>query len=209
MPPLRTYVYIDGFNLYYGLLKKTSFKWVNLDSLCRLYLDSSKNQIIKIKYFIALVKSRINDPDQHIRQQTYLRALKTIPHIEIIKGHFLSHVVNMPLADGSGYVDVIKTEEKKSDVNIAVHMMHDAYENNYDLAVLISNDSDLSEPIRIISNEMGKKVGILNPQETNSHDLGKNAIFQKKMRPGALANCQFPENLQDNAGKFHKPKKWY
>jgi uncharacterized LabA/DUF88 family protein len=209
MSPLKTYIYIDGFNLYYGLLKGSPSKWLDIDKLCRLYLDTSKNNIIKIKYFTALVKSRPNDPDQHIRQQAYLRALQTIPHLEIIKGHFISHVVYMPLADGSGYARVIKTEEKKSDVNIAVHMLHDAYKNNYDLAVLVSNDSDLSESLKIIKEDMGKNIGILNPQNSHSStELSKYSLFQKKLRQGSLVQCQFPAQLSDSTGVINKPKKW-
>lgn len=112
MASLRTIVYIDGFNLYYGAVKGTPYKWLNLDALCWAYLDATKNDILKIKYFTALIKARPYNPDQNNRQQTFLRALKTIPHLEIIMGHFLSHEITMPLADGTGYAKVIKTEEK-------------------------------------------------------------------------------------------------
>gem|GEM_PF-4279841 len=98
MDLLRTYIYIDGFNLYYGQVKGTPYKWLDLDALCRAYLSAKTNNILKIKYFTAIVKPRPKDPDQGVRQQIYIRALKTIPHIEIIYGHFLSHEVNMPLA---------------------------------------------------------------------------------------------------------------
>ena len=81
MYPLRTNIYIDGFNLYYGKLKGTPFKWINLDILCRTNLDPAKNKIQKIKYFTALVKPRPGDPDQNIRQQAYIRALLTLPNI--------------------------------------------------------------------------------------------------------------------------------
>lgn len=208
MPPLRTYIYIDGFNFYYGQVKGTPHKWLNLDSLCRSYLNAANNDILKIKYFTSLVKSRPHDPDQGVRQQSFLRALRTLPNFDIICGHFLSHEVSMPLANGNGYVKVIKTEEKKSDVNIAVHMLHDAYKNLYDLAVLVSNDSDLVEPLRIITGEMGKKVGILNPQKKPSRELGKYALFQKQIRAGALAACQFPPQIQDTHGMIHKPSFW-
>ena len=143
-----------------------------------------------------------------MRQQVYLRALQTLPNLEIIFGHFLSHEVTMPLADGTGYARVIKTEEKKSDVNIAVHLLNDAYRDRYDLAVLVSNDSDLSEPLRIIKEEMGKKVGILNPQKKPSKELGDNALFQKQIRAGALCNCQFPDQIKDEHGTIIKPSSW-
>lgn len=110
--------------------------------------------------------------------------------------------------DGTGYVNVIETEEKKSDVNIAVHMLHNAYKNLYYLAVLISNDSDLSEPLRIIKEELNKKIGIINPHKKPSRELGKYAIFQKQIRAGTLAMCQFPIQIQDKHGIINKPKKW-
>lgn len=206
--PLRTIVYIDGFNLYYGLLKGSNHKWLNIEKLLKKYLDLTKNEIIQIKYFTALVRSRPSDPNQHVRQEVYLRALRTIPYLEIIYGHFLSHNVRMPRADGQGMVEVIKTEEKKSDVNLAVHILHDAHTDRFDLAVLVSNDSDLSEPLRIVTGELNKKVGILNPQQRPSRELGQYALFKKKLRGSVAAACQFPETLNDAHGSFHKPGDW-
>ncbi len=206
--PFRTFVYIDGFNLYYGLLRHSPYKWLDVNALLQKYLDKNRNFIEKIKYFTAKVKSRSTDPDQHIRQDLYLRALKTIPNLEIIYGHFLSHNVRMPLANGQGTVEVIKTEEKKSDVNIAVHMLHDAHMDRYDIAVLITNDSDLSEPLRIITGELKKKIGILNPQQKFSRELAQFALFKKQIRRNILSSCQFSVILQDGKGTFSKPKKW-
>lgn len=94
------------------------------------------------------------DPDRPNRQQLFLRALRTIPNFEIILGQFSSHTYMMPLANPkpgqSRYAEVIRTEEKGSDVNIAAHLIHDAHTGKYDVGVLISNDSDLAEPLRII-----------------------------------------------------------
>ncbi|MCD8537542.1 MAG: NYN domain-containing protein [Burkholderiaceae bacterium] len=72
---LRTNVYVDGFNLYYGALRKTPHSWVNLESLFQLLLPKNKNR--EIKYFTALVSARPNDLSQPQRQQLYLRALAT------------------------------------------------------------------------------------------------------------------------------------
>lgn len=163
----------------------------------------------KIKYFTAKVKSRPSDPRQSSRQMIYLRALGTLQNFDIIYGHFLSHEVWMYRADGKGKIKVIKTEEKKSDVNIATHLLYDAFKDKYDLAVLISNDSDLSEPLRIITREMGKKVGILNPQKhIMSKELSKYALFAKQIRKSALAVSQFPDELVDKHGTIHKPFDW-
>lgn len=84
---MRTNVYVDGFNLYYGALKGSSHKWLDLSRLFQLLLP--QNQVQRIKYFTAHVSARPNNPDQPTRQQTYLRALQTIPNLELILGHFL------------------------------------------------------------------------------------------------------------------------
>ena len=137
---MKTIVYVDGFNLYYGALKGTPFKWLNLDQLCCHLLP--KSEIVGIKYFTALVNARPNDLQQPIRQQIYLRALQTLPHLEIIYGHFLAHEILMPRADDPAQtVKVLKTEEKGSDVNLAAHLVNDGHLGRYETAVLITNDS--------------------------------------------------------------------
>ncbi len=208
---MRTIVYIDGFNLYYGILKGSPYKWLNVLRLCQLLLP--KNQIQKIKYFTALIKARPNDPDQPNRQQIYLRALRTLPNLEIIYGHFLEHEVMMPLAGcftgKPKQVRVIKTEEKGSDVNIAAHMLSDGYKGAYQVAILLSNDSDLVEPVKMIRSELMLPVGVLNPCPNNpSHELRKYASFVKPIRKGALAASQFPPSITDKTGEIHKPKVW-
>jgi hypothetical protein len=118
---MRTYVYVDAFNLYYGAVKDTPYKWLDLQALCRVMIPN--NTVAAIKYFTARVQPRSDDTNKPTRQLVYLRALQTIPELKIVFGHYLSHVVRMPLAKPiagqSRFVQVIKTEEKGSDVNLA------------------------------------------------------------------------------------------
>lgn len=207
---MNTFVYIDGFNLYYGAVKGTPFKWLNLSVLCNNLLSNFK--IAKIKYYTAKVSARPSDPGQPVRQQTYFRALQTLPNLEIIYGQFLQNKVRMMLANppkrGKRFAEVIKTEEKGSDVNIATHMIHDGHLGRYDVAVLVSNDSDLAEPVRIIRHELNKTIGMLNPHKHPSHELKKYVMFMKPIRKGVLGASQFPQTLQDADGTFHKPEEW-
>ena len=106
------------------------------------------------------------------------------------------------------YVRVIKTEEKGSDVNPATHLLHDAHMNRYDIAVVVTNDSDLLEPIRIVRGELRKKIGILNPHPHPSRALLPHADFIKQIRPGVLKVSQFPAFLTDAHGTFTKPTTW-
>lgn len=207
---LITNIYIDGFNLYYGALRNTPYRWLNPERLCQLLLP--KNTIGQIRYFTALVSARPSDLDQPVRQQLYLRALATLPKVSVHLGHFLTHEVTMALVVHPGqpqkYAKVIKTEEKGSDVNLATHLLHDAHLGRFDIAVVVSNDSDLLEPIKIVRQELHKQVGILNPHPNPSRALLPHIDFIKQIRAGVLRVSQFPATLTDPHGKFNKPVSW-
>ena len=85
---MRAYVYVDGFNLYYGALKGTAYKWLNPVALAR-QLVPAKYAIDRLKYFTARV-SGANDPGAPVKQKAYLDALGTVPEIEVHFGRFLS-----------------------------------------------------------------------------------------------------------------------
>lgn len=208
---MKTHVYVDGYNLYYGCLKRSPHKWLNIHALCCALMP--KNDIRAVRYFTAKVSGSPHDPDQPTRQQTYFRALRTVPQVSIHLGHFLTHEVTMPDATAwrSGRFQgrrVVKTEEKGSDVNIATHLLVDTFDDAFDVAVIVSNDSDLKEPISVVRKRFGKTIGILNPQAKVSRALQPLAHFIKPIRAGALQNAQFPPTLTDTHGTFHKPVRW-
>lgn len=204
----RTNVYVDGFNLYYGALKGTPYRWLDLAKLCEIMLPGDTIQ--SIKYFTARVSGRPHDPSQPTRQQIYLRALKTIPNLSIIYGHFLTHSRRMVLTGSNPpkrvWVDV--TEEKGSDVNLATHLLYDGFKGLYDLAVLITNDSDLLEPVRKVRSDLGLAVGILTPHQYHSCVLKQCATFVKRIRQKHVVASQFPETMADAKGTFHRPIGW-
>jgi uncharacterized LabA/DUF88 family protein len=203
---LKTNVYVDAFNLYYGCLRKTPYRWLNLAELCARILP--KNQIHRIRYFTALVTPRPTDPQQRNRQEIYIRALRTIPNLTVHTGRYLASKVRMMRADGSGSVEVLKSEEKGSDVNLASYLLIDAYRSDCDIAVIVSNDSDLVFPIEHIKQQVGKVIGILNPRSRPSRELFPLANFYRQIRPSVLAASQFPVSLTDAQGVFHKPPIW-
>ena len=206
---MRTYVYIDGFNFYYRAVKDTPYKWLDFNTLFQ-HLLSPKNQIISIKYFTALVSGKF-DPDQPIRQKTYLRAIqKYIPQLSVYYGHFLSHEIFAPLAKPEGnkrFVRIIKTEEKGSDVNLAIHVLNDAWLDLYDCAVIVSNDSDLAESFRLVKEQHNKVIGLITPGKGHpSRELLKYADFTKRIRKGVLAISQLPDPIPGTT--IYKPKVW-
>lgn len=214
MTPRRTIVYVDGFNLYYGCLKGTPYRWLDIGELCIRML--SKDEVVGIKYFTALVKDRPGQEGLASRQQTYLRALQTNPKLSVHLGHFLTRPVTRALVKppkkGPKFREVWQTEEKGSDVNLASHILVDGFRARYDLAVVISNDSDLKEPLRFVREELDAPVGILNPHPNRSWALSPRKLprgsFFKPIRQSVLADCQFPNTLQDAKGTIRKPKRW-
>ena len=208
----KTHVYIDGFNLYYGALKDSPYRWLNLSALSSLLLP--ENDIIKIKYFTARVKTRPGNPGQASRQELYLRALRTLPNLEIIYGRFSAHRVSMYLADSTldnpQYADVIKTEEKGSDVNIATDMMDDGCQGLYEVAALVTNDSDLERTVRTVKERYRVPVGIINPNINRpaSKALARPASFVKSIRKWHLKECQFPTTIRDAKKRISKPNAW-
>jgi len=205
----RTYIYVDGFNLYYRALKNTPYKWLDLKAIFKRLL-SKNHKIDAIKYFTAIV-SGLKDPSKPIRQQTYIRALQHyIPEISVFYGQFLSHrkraLLAYPTKDKK-YEWIIDTEEKGSDVNLAVHLLNDAWLNKYDCAVILSNDSDLAEAINLVKQQHNKLIGLVIP--TNcfpSQELIKLADFVKRIRKGLLAASQLPNPIPGT--KIHKPTSW-
>lgn len=204
---MKLHVYVDGFNLYYRALKGTPHRWLDLSKLCAFLLP--KDEIARIHYYTAPISAWPSDPDKPTRQQVYLRALRTIPNLSITYGQFRTHPVFMPsAADPKKKVEVIKTEEKGSDVNLATHLVYEGMKGLYEGAVLVSNDSDLAEPLRIAREELKKMTGVLCPTKVPSQELMKHAIFYKRIRSKVLVASQFPDTLTDAHGTFHKPPSW-
>ncbi|TAK24620.1 MAG: NYN domain-containing protein [Chloroflexota bacterium] len=230
-PHRRTIVYIDGFNVYYGLVKDTAWKWLDIVAFCRKMLP--RNEIVRVKYFTAKIQSRSDDPQAATRQETYLSALETLPDIEIHYGRFLANPTRMPLASTvpgwPGFVggpvrtvEVMKTEEKGSDVNLATHLVVDGFEGAYDIAVVVSNDSDLTYPIEV-ARKLGRTVGLIAPvlapdrrpgarKRYPSRELTQAVTpnFVRTVRPSVLARCQLPPRIHHpTTGQIiTKPATW-
>ena len=210
MVRLNTNVYVDGFNLYYGCVRGTPFRWLNLSKLCTMLLPGYN--INPIRYFTSLVTPTKNDPQKLQRQLTYIRALKTTLNLSVHHGYFLTHTVRRPLANpppaGPATVEVLDTKEKGSDVSLATYLLVDGFKGEYEVAVVVSADSDLVEPIRLTIDQLGVTVGVLHPYRMHSAELSQVATFYRPIRERALKASQFPDIMHDAAGEITKPSTW-
>jgi uncharacterized LabA/DUF88 family protein len=196
----RTSFYVDGFNLYYGLLKPNrAWRWLDLAALATALRPKCA---VSVRYFTAKVRP-VPDPDGMSRQRIYLKALETLhPTVTVHFGHFSTHDVRMALVaphGGANTARVWKTEEKGSDVNLATALLLDGHDALYDEAIVISGDSDLREPIREANIRFGP-VHVLNPRNVHS-DLAQVASSYGSLDPGLLPICQFPDTIQLATGR--------
>ena len=208
--PYRTIVYVDGFNFYYGEVRGTPWKWLDPVALFQKLLGP-QNTLVKIKYFTARVQPSTSDPTVQDRQDAYLRALQAYcPLVDLYYGHFLRHRISMEHANPPPpSVAVWKNEEKGSDVNLALHVLNDAWLNTYDCAVIVSNDSDLAESLRMVKAQNHKLIGLVTPGaplRKTSRQLRAHADFVKPIRTWMLKSSQLPNPIPGTT--IHKPAGW-
>lgn len=199
----RVIGYIDGFNLYFGI-KEAGYdacKWLDIYGLVKALIKSSQ-ELVTVKYFTSRVS---NKPDKQKRQNTFIEALETTG-IEIYYGHYQAQSVECKRCGAIW----ITNNEKMTDVNIATQVLIDAYKDYYDMAMLISGDSDLVPPIKAIhDNFPGKRVFVAFPPKRFNHSVktvakGSMIIGRKK-----LFDNQLPEEIVKPDGfVLRKPAEW-
>jgi len=172
----KVIVYIDGFNLYYRALRKPEHKWLDVQRLSETLL--ADDEIVKIKYFTARIQPSKIDPRKHVRQQVYFRALATLAKVEIVYGNYVARPAMMPILDewkrGTlKLVCVAKHEEKGTDVNLATHLISDGFRGNFEAAAVLTSDSDLQEPFRIVAEELKMPLILLHPYVSGSRHAAR------------------------------------
>jgi len=195
-PPVRVAVYIDGFNLYYGLRTKgwRRYYWLDLRRLAD-HLLRPDQILVTVRYFTAPVFPELGDPTKPLRQRAYLDALGTLPALSIHYGYFA------PRPRG-GY------EEKMTDVNIAVELLHDAHTDLFDTAILVSADSDLTSAVRAVRERYGKRLIVAFPPARRSNELREAATGYRVIGADSLRNSQFPEVVPTTGHQLRRPERW-
>ncbi|MEN0653094.1 MULTISPECIES: NYN domain-containing protein [Hyphobacterium] len=207
---MRVAVYVDGFNLYYRALKGSAHKWLDPVKLARSLLGDD-DDIVLLRYFTARISPRAGDPDAPRRQQIYLSALATLPEVKFHYGRFLSKTKVRPLvAEPERYVEVFDTEEKGSDVNLASYLLHDGFSDRYDVALVVSQDTDLCEPMRLTRDHLQKTVGLVwLDGKLPGKRLKSVSSFVRHATPSRLASAQLPESvLGRNGHLLRRPLEW-
>jgi 6-hydroxy-3-succinoylpyridine 3-monooxygenase len=205
----RSIVYIDGFNFYYGAVKGTPHKWLNLQKYFELLRQDDDLQ--KIWYFTAKVSG-----DQLARQETYFDALATLPLIEMVFGLYkLKNLRCKIRACGyQGNKSYKVPEEKGTDVNIALQMLDDAYQGACDRIILVSGDSDLVPAVKLVKKrhpeiQVTVYIPASDPRRGAATELRSVADKHKTLPTALLSKAQFPQSLTGASRKnICKPSNW-
>ena len=206
---MKTVVYIDGFNLYYGALKGTAHKWLNIQNyFTRLLPD---DEIVSIKYFSAPVNGSAGE-----RQQSYYLALDTLSLVTLILGKFKNktQTCRAVACTFSGDKRYSASEEKRTDVNIATHIVDDAYQEVGEKIVIVSGDSDLIPPIQMVRDRFPKKKIVVyvpanSPIRGAAVEIRTAAHENRTLPNNLLSRSQFPSSVLDGfGGSILKPPGW-
>jgi uncharacterized LabA/DUF88 family protein len=193
LPKTPTIVYVDGFNLYFGTLAQSAFRWLDLERLARLLRPS--DDLKRVKYFTAMVSGPTRP-----HQEAYLKALSTRPSVEVILGNFKKKTVECANSRCPGNARKLRRfttrEEKRTDVNIALHMLDDLYQNRCERFVLISGDSDLVPAIELVLFRRAfAKVNVYIPVPIGSPAGARDRSYKKELRNASTTVAELPTQL--------------
>lgn len=203
----RVICYIDGFNLYFGLKHKgwKRYYWLDLEALSRSLLKPGQN-LVSTHYFTARIRLAANNHDDKQRQDDYLDALATRTNLHVHHGHYLRKTITCRKCSAQWW----DYEEKMTDVNIAVQLLADAFDDHFDTALIISADSDLTTPVKLVRNRFPRKrVIVAQPPGRNSVELAKAATAAFTISKTKVRRNQLPDTVQTNAGiVLQRPATW-
>ncbi len=199
----RIIAYVDGFNLYFGIREAgfDNYRWLNVKDLV-LSLLKPHQELIAVKYFTSRVSQ---NPDKQKRQSTYIDALESVG-VQIFYGNYQDGTQECKRCGHQWRT----AKEKMTDVNIATAIIVDAFKDEYDMAMLISGDSDLTPPIREVHKHFkDKRVFVAFPPKRQNSSMsivakGSETIGRKK-----LLLAQFDEEVISKTGyKLKIPTSW-
>lgn len=216
---MKTVVFVDGYNLYYGLLRNSRFKWLDLYKLFQQHVLMPDTDLLEVRYYTSPVLGRMCDsPESPQRQRRYLQALRSgfSGKVEIIEGKIIASSPFMRLKDLIPECPDLKTvqvydfTEKKTDVNLAADLISGAWQGEFDQAVLCTNDSDLEAALSTVRRCLPHvRLGLVAPVGNVRHqskDLMRHAHWSKILSVSHLEQSQFPAHIPGT--KHRKPDEW-
>ena len=203
----RVIVYIDGFNLYFGMRegKLRNLYWLDMVKFSRRLLKEGQS-LAAVKYFTARI-SGLTDEAKRLRQKMFLDALATLDGLRIITGLYQPE----PIECRHCHVPFDQDNEKMTDVKLSLAMVADAQDDKFDTAILVSGDSDQVPTIQYIKTRYPtKRVIVYFPPNRPSHHLKQEAHGVMHVDELMLRNSQMDDPMlaRDGKTKLFCPDHW-
>jgi uncharacterized LabA/DUF88 family protein len=200
----RVIGYVDGFNLYFGLRSQglQSGYWLDVAELLRRLMPLG-SQLVQTKYFTSRISG---PPDKAKRQTNYLDALAGTPGINLYFGKYQDSLQKCASCASTWTVH----NEKMTDVNIATELLTDCIEDRFDVAMVVSGDSDLVPPVRAIRRLWPtKRIMAVFPPGRGSIDLRTECHGHRRIRSPLVMSCQLPPTVFGPDGHPKtRPNEW-
>jgi hypothetical protein len=158
--------------------------------------------IERIAYFTAFAPWK---PESIPKHKASIDALSTTG-VEAVMGHFQKVTKNCKVCGGK-----YKTyEEKKTDVQLSVHILRAAFRDDFEKMVLVSGDSDQVPTLReVFEHFPDKQAKIVFPPRQKTDELCKYAHSYHRLQEGHLRDSLLPETLADAAAnEIYRPSGW-
>jgi hypothetical protein len=209
---VRAIYYVDGLNLYKRCLEGTGLKWLDLKRLFEASLPLS-TPVVRIRYFTALVEDH-EESGARERQRVYLAALRSTPGLTVHYGTMRTDPKFMAAVIGGSRgpdTEVWHTREKGTDVALSAWLFRDLARipDQFDVAVLVTHDSDQATTIRLASEVSNKRIGVLDPEPQRAKHLRGCASFYRNITLSDVRRAQFPEVVPLRTGRsVTRPTEW-
>lgn len=202
----RVIAYVDGFNLYFGL-KDSGFKryyWLDVVALATNLLKPGQT-LAAAHYFTARIRDNHRNAEDRKRQNRYIEALQ----IQGARTQF-GHYLEKPRGCFKCKASWTDYEEKMTDVNIAIQLLSDAYDDSFDIALILSGDSDLVTPVRRVRERFPeKRLIVAFPPLRHSSELKKSAHGYLTIGEDKLRASLLPEKVVTSSGfELTRPATW-
>ena len=177
----RVAVFIDGNNFYYGLRKiygkNKSLKSFNFKKFADFLAE--KNSVVGIFYYNAQLDKEHN-PDKYESQKEFFEKLKQIPNFHLV----LCKLLKRNIMGTNKHYYIIKED----DINMAVDMVENAYDNKFDVAILVSGDGDFAPAVRSVKKKK-KQVENIFFKSSSSRNLQSFCDKSSELTKEILDTC--------------------
>jgi hypothetical protein len=181
------------------------YRWLDYRALMERYVRPPQ-ELVGVKLFTTL---RNHPVDRYRRHRLYLDALRVHSGVAAVLGKHHMRDVKCPLCDGT----YKRPQEKRTDVEMATHIIDDAYNGACKTMFVVSADSDLIPALLYVRKKFGTQIVVMDPPRRHSDELVELQERPWFMNRRDLAQCQLPTPVEYRTRRnrlrtYERPPEW-